>query len=100
MFYLAAYSAMSGSFEGKTPARDSGSQAALAMIYIYIILYAHSWNVIPWIFVSEVLPKRVRTLEIVTLIPSTAARLSADNDLDVRCMHAVARAVHRFVLQP
>ncbi|KAJ4344890.1 uncharacterized protein N0V89_012635 [Didymosphaeria variabile] len=66
MFYLAGYSAMSGSFEGKTPARDSGSQAALAMIYIYAIFYGFSWNGIPWIFASEVLPNRVRTLGMVS----------------------------------
>ncbi|OAG00718.1 general substrate transporter [Paraphaeosphaeria sporulosa] len=51
-----------GSFEGKTPARDSWSQAALGMIYIYAIFYGFSWNGIPWIFASEVLPTRVRTL--------------------------------------
>ncbi|KAJ4301119.1 hypothetical protein N0V90_003209 [Kalmusia sp. IMI 367209] len=62
MFYLAGYSKMSGSFDGKTPPRDSGSQAALAMIYIYAIFYGFSWNGIPWIFASEVLPNRVRTL--------------------------------------
>ncbi|KAF1974075.1 putative sugar transporter [Bimuria novae-zelandiae CBS 107.79] len=62
MFYLAGYSALSGSFEGKTPARDSGAQAALAMIYIYAIFYGFSWNGIPWIFASELLPNRVRTL--------------------------------------
>lgn len=65
MFYLAGYSALSGSFNGKTPARDSGSQAALAMIYIYAIFYGFSWNGIPWIFASEVLPNRVRTLGMV-----------------------------------
>ncbi|KAF2729167.1 general substrate transporter [Polyplosphaeria fusca] len=62
MFYLAGYSSISGSFDGNTPPRDSGSQAALAMIYIYAIFYGFSWNGIPWIFASEVLPNRVRTL--------------------------------------
>lgn len=66
MFYLAGYSKMSGSFEGRTPPRDSGSQAALAMIYIYAIPYGFSWNGIPWIFASEVLPNRVRTLGMVS----------------------------------
>lgn len=65
MFYLAGYSALSGSFEGKTPTGDSGSKAALAMIYIYAIFYGFSWNGIPWIFASEVLPNRVRTLGMV-----------------------------------
>ncbi|KAF2645786.1 general substrate transporter [Massarina eburnea CBS 473.64] len=62
MFYLAGYSKMSGSFDGKSPPQDSGSQAALAMVYIYAIFYGFSWNGIPWIFASEVLPNRVRTL--------------------------------------
>lgn len=61
MYYLAAYSSLSGSFTG-TAAADSGSHAALAMIYIYAIFYGFSWNGIPWIFASEVLPNRVRTL--------------------------------------
>ncbi|KAF2121192.1 general substrate transporter [Lophiotrema nucula] len=42
MFYLAGYSSLSGSFEGRTPPRDSGSQAALGMIYIYAIFYGFS----------------------------------------------------------
>ena len=67
MFYLAGYSALSGSFEGKTPEKGPGSQAALAMIYIYAIFYGFSWNGIPWIFASEVLPNRVRTLGMVCL---------------------------------
>lgn len=61
MFYLAGYSSLSGSFEG-TPPADGGSRAALAMIYIYAIFYGFSWNGIPWIFASEVLPNQVRTL--------------------------------------
>ncbi|KAJ5005122.1 Quinate permease [Colletotrichum sp. SAR 10_66] len=61
MFYLAGYSALSGSFEGRAPA-DAGARTALAMIYIYAIFYGFSWNGIPWIFASEVLPNRVRTL--------------------------------------
>ncbi|KAF0324851.1 MFS quinate transporter [Colletotrichum asianum] len=61
MFYLAGYSALSGSFKGTTSA-DAGARTALAMIYIYAIFYGFSWNGIPWIFASEVLPNRVRTL--------------------------------------
>ena len=61
MYYLAAYSSLSGSFE-KTPPTDGGSHAALAMIYIYAIFYGFSWNGIPWIFASEVLPNQVRAL--------------------------------------
>ncbi|KAM0326352.1 hypothetical protein ACHAQA_006954 [Verticillium albo-atrum] len=61
MFYLAAYSQISGSFE-KVPPQDSGSRAAVAMVYIYALFYGFSWNGIPWLFTSEVLPNRVRTL--------------------------------------
>jgi MFS family permease len=61
MFYLAGYTKLSGSFKGAVKA-DAGSNAALAMIYIYAIFFGFSWNNIPWIFASEVLPNRVRTL--------------------------------------
>ncbi|TPX07829.1 uncharacterized protein E0L32_010516 [Thyridium curvatum] len=61
MFYLAGYSKLSGSFEGRAK-QDAGSNAALAMIYLYAIFYGFSWNGIPWIFASEVLPNRIRTL--------------------------------------
>ncbi|KAF2084976.1 putative sugar transporter [Saccharata proteae CBS 121410] len=61
MFYLAGYSKLSNSFGG-TPPRDAGANAALAMIYVYAVFYGFSWNGIPWIFASEVLPTRVRTL--------------------------------------
>ena len=61
MFYLAIYSQVSHSFDQLPPA-DSGSHAAVAMIYIYAIFYGFSWNGIPFIFASEVLPTRVRTI--------------------------------------
>lgn len=60
MFYLAGYSQISGSFE-KTPPLDAGSRAAVAMVYIYALFYGFSWNGVPWLFCSEVLPTRVRT---------------------------------------
>lgn len=60
MFYLAGYSKVSGSFE-HTPPLDSGARAAVAMVYIYALFYGFSWNGIPWLFCSEVLPTRVRT---------------------------------------
>lgn len=61
MYYLAGYSKISGSFD-HTPPRDSGANAAVAMVYIYAVFYAFSWNGIPWLFTAEVLPTRVRTL--------------------------------------
>ena len=61
MFYLAIYSQISQSFD-QVPPSDAGSRAAVAMIYIYAIFYGFSWNGIPWIFASEVLPTRVRTI--------------------------------------
>ncbi|GAP82500.2 putative MFS quinate transporter [Rosellinia necatrix] len=60
-FYLGAYTKLSGSFY-QTPPQDAGSKTAIAVIYIYAIFYGFSWNGIPWIFASEVLPNRVRTL--------------------------------------
>lgn len=60
MFYLAAYSQISGSFD-RTPPLDSGARAAVAMVYIYALFYGFSWNGIPWLFCSEILPTRVRT---------------------------------------
>jgi sugar porter (SP) family MFS transporter len=61
MFYLAVYSKLSGSFDGPVT-KDAGSSLCLAMIYIYAIFFGFSWNNIPWIFASEVLPNRVRSL--------------------------------------
>jgi MFS family permease len=60
MFYLAGYSKISHSFE-RTPTLDSGARAAVAMVYIYALFYGLSWNGVPWLFCSEVLPTRVRT---------------------------------------
>lgn len=61
MFYLAIYSQLSHSFD-RVPPSDAGSRTAVAMVYIYAIFYGFSWNGIPWIFASEVLPTRVRTI--------------------------------------
>lgn len=61
MYYLAIYSKLSNSFV-TTPPRDAGANAAVAMVYIYAFFYGCSWNGIPWLFTSEVLPNRVRTL--------------------------------------
>lgn len=43
---------MSGSFEGieTGSGTTAGGYAAIAMIYIYAVFYAMSWNGIPWIF--------------------------------------------------
>jgi hypothetical protein len=60
MYYLAIYSKLSNSFV-QTPPRDAGANAAVAMVYIYSFFYGLSWNGIPWLFTSEVLPTRVRT---------------------------------------
>ncbi|KIW18583.1 hypothetical protein PV08_02871 [Exophiala spinifera] len=61
MFYLGIYSKVSGSFN-HTPPRDAGANGAIAMVYIYAVFYGFSWNGIPWIISSEILPTRVRTL--------------------------------------
>lgn len=61
MFYIAIYINVSNSLV-KTPPKDAGANAAVAMIYIYALFYGFSWNGIPWLFTAEVLPTRVRTL--------------------------------------
>lgn len=61
IFYLGIYSQVSGAFYSRPPS-DSGAHAAIAMVYIYAIFYGFSWNGIPWIIASEILPTRVRTL--------------------------------------
>jgi MFS family permease len=61
MFYIGAYAKVSRSME-RVPPRDSGANAAVAMIYIYAVFYAFSWNGVPWIFTSEVLPTRTRAM--------------------------------------
>ncbi|KAI1297105.1 general substrate transporter [Xylaria venustula] len=61
MFYLAIYTKVSGSFIA-VPPQDSGARAAIAMIYIYAFFYGLSWNGVPWLFTSEIMPTRVRTL--------------------------------------
>jgi hypothetical protein len=61
MFYLGVYANLSNSLHSQPP-KDAGANAAVAMIYIYAIFYGASWNAIPWLFTSEVLPTRVRTL--------------------------------------
>lgn len=59
MLYLTVYSQVSHSFD-QLPPSDSGARTAVAMVYV--IFYGFSWNGIPWIFASEVLPTRVRTI--------------------------------------
>ncbi|SCO91510.1 related to monosaccharide transporter [Fusarium oxysporum] len=61
MFYLAGYSKVSGSFE-HIPPMDAGAKTAVVMVYIYALFYGMSWNCIPWLFTSEIIPNRVRTL--------------------------------------
>jgi hypothetical protein len=67
MFYLAGYSKISGSFEA-TPPMDAGARCAVAMVYVYSFFYGLSWNGIPWLFTSEVIPTRVRTLGVTLCI--------------------------------
>lgn len=61
MFYLAVYAKLSHSIETPPP-RNAAANGAVAMIYIYAFFYAFSWNGIPWIFTSEVLPTRARAM--------------------------------------
>lgn len=59
MLYLGAWTHISNSFNA-TPTKDSGSNAAVASLYLYAVCYSFSWSGIPWIFSSEVLPTHVR----------------------------------------
>jgi sugar porter (SP) family MFS transporter len=61
MLYLGIFSTVTNSFV-VAPPKGAGANAAVAMIYLYAIFYGFSWNGIPWIFASEVLPTRVRGL--------------------------------------
>jgi hypothetical protein len=67
MFYLAAYSKISGSFDAPPPL-DAGARCAVAMVYVYSFFYGASWNGIPWLYTSEILPTRVRTLGVALCI--------------------------------
>ncbi|KAL2068306.1 hypothetical protein VTL71DRAFT_16404 [Oculimacula yallundae] len=61
MYYLAGFSSLSGSFDGKAK-QDAGAYVAIVMIYLFAIFYAMSWNGIPWIFCAEVFPTGTRSL--------------------------------------
>jgi MFS family permease len=65
MFFIGIYVAVSHSLT-VAPPKDAGANAALAMVYIYAIFYGFSWNGIPWLYTSEILPTRVRTLGMAT----------------------------------
>lgn len=39
---------------------SSASIAMVAMIYLYVIGYSASWGPVPWVFVSEIFPTRLR----------------------------------------
>ncbi|CAG9981773.1 unnamed protein product [Clonostachys byssicola] len=60
LYYLAAYTKISGSFDHQVQ-RDAGANTAVVMIYFFSIFYGFSWNGIPWIFASEVMPNHART---------------------------------------
>ncbi|KAI2463022.1 general substrate transporter [Annulohypoxylon bovei var. microspora] len=61
MFYLGAYSKVSGSFQ-HTVVQDGGAYVAIIMIYVFAVFYAISWNGIPWVFCAEVFPTGIRSL--------------------------------------
>lgn len=67
MFYLGAYSKLSGSFSGDA-SRDSGAYVAIVMVYTYAASYAFSWNAIPWIFGGEIFPTRIRALAMTLIV--------------------------------
>ncbi|CAK7207387.1 hypothetical protein SEUCBS139899_010197 [Sporothrix eucalyptigena] len=63
MFYVGAFTKIVGNdpATANVGGGSPGGQAALAMIYIYIIANSASWTSIPWIFAAEVFPTRVRS---------------------------------------
>lgn len=44
----------------KDPTVSSASIAMCVMIYLYVIGYSASWGPVPWVFVSEIFPTRLR----------------------------------------
>ncbi|OAA55553.1 General substrate transporter [Niveomyces insectorum RCEF 264] len=63
MFYVGAYTKINVVSANPTSETSAGpgGQAALAMIYIYIIANSASWTSIPWIFAAEAFPTHVRS---------------------------------------
>jgi len=61
MYYLGIYCAVTNSLH-QTPPKNAAANAAVAMVYIYAFFYGFSWNGIPWLYTSEILPTRVRTI--------------------------------------
>lgn len=49
MYYLGAYTNISGSFEHSVP-KDAGAYIGIVMVYFFAVFYCFSWNAIPWIF--------------------------------------------------
>ena len=53
LFYLGAYSKLSGSFDAgaaDASTKSAGAYVAIVMVYTFAVFYAISWNGIPWIF--------------------------------------------------
>lgn len=53
LYYIGAFAKVTGSFEGDEldpGGKSPGAYAAIAMVYIFAVFYAMSWNGIPWIF--------------------------------------------------
>ncbi|KAH7329729.1 MFS quinate transporter QutD [Stachybotrys elegans] len=61
LLYIGAFAKVTGSFDGVSVGRSPGAYAAIAMVYIFSVFYAMSWNGIPWIFCAEVFPMAIRS---------------------------------------
>lgn len=70
LFYLAIFSAVSGSFGGLSSV-DAGAYVALVFIYIFAVFLAISWTGIPWIYWCGGLSLRPR-IECSLLTPKSA----------------------------
>jgi hypothetical protein len=98
LFYIGGYTQISGSFEGvKTGSgKTAGGYAAIAMIYIFAVFYAMSWNGIPWIFwyVSLV-------FEMINTDNAKCRSVPHGYQIRVSCVHhlrSVAGAIHHCLL--
>lgn len=61
MLYLAIYTQISGSFDKDIP-KDGAAYIAIVMVYIFAFFYTFSWNGVPFIYCSEILPNQLRTM--------------------------------------
>ncbi|TFL00418.1 general substrate transporter [Pterulicium gracile] len=60
MFYIGAYVKIAEPSADKD--LGQGGVSAIAMIYVFSVFYAVSWNGLPWVYASEIYPVSIRGL--------------------------------------